>query len=266
MISFNGLLKQVYGKHESIFTCVVGENETGKTDFNLLQMERLHDLGIYHGFGSNMATLKADFPIDIITDFKTLEHTCRMLNPDPKKYGLKKYLFLGSEIGKWAPRDKAWKNSDLIDKLQTVRKYGLSMLTDAIDRIDARVLSKRFFAGLFEKPFKDNKRFATYEDWTTGRIHQFKGIPKTQIEYDTYETANFHMTPLVPEDAILPLNESHKIVKTYRDSGSWKKAGVTTQQGKRELFKVLDYHYTHCLPSIHEEALTKEVVESTSTE
>ena len=264
--SFNSFIKRIYGKRESIFTCCVGENETGKTDFNLLQMERIHDLGIGYRFGSNMKSIKADFEIDFIEDFETLEKTCRMLNPNPKKYGLKKYFFFGSEIGKWAPRDQAWRNTEFIERLQTVRKYGLSMLTDAIDRVDARVLNKRFFAGLFEKPFKNNPKFATYEDWTTGQKTTFKNIPKTKIEYDTYETANFYMAPQVPEDAIIPLNESHKIVKEYRETGSWKKAGVTTQQGKRELFKVLDYHYTHCLSTIHEEPSDKAVVESASTE
>jgi len=264
--SFNGFIKHIYGKNESVFTCVVGENETGKTDFNLLQMERLNDLGIGHRFGSNMKSLEADFEIDVIEDFETLEKTCRMLNPNPKKHGLKKYFFFGSEIGKWAPRDQAWKNTEFIEKLQTVRKFGLSMLTDAIDRVDARVLSKRFFAGLFEKPSKSNKKFAVYEDWTNGQTFQFRDIPKTRIEYDTYETANFYMTPQVPDKAIVPLNESHKIVKAYRDTGSWKKAGVTTQQGKRELFKVIDYHYAHCLPSIHETPPDKTVVDSSSTE
>lgn len=264
--SFNSFIKHIYGVNESTFTCVVGENETGKTDFNLLQIERMHDLGIGHRFGSNMKSLKADFEIDLIQDFETLEKTCRMLNPNPKKHGLKKYFFFGSEIGKWAPRDQAWKNTEFIEKLQTVRKYGLSMLTDAIDRVDARVLSKRFFAGIFEKPMKNNKKFATFEDWTTGQKFQFKDIPKTRIEYDTYETANFYMTPQVPEDAVIPLNPEHEIVKEYMKHGSWKKANIHPQEGKRATLAVLEYHYKHCLPSIHEETPHKEPVESTSTE
>ena len=263
--TFNSFIKHLYGRNESTSTCVVGKNETGKTDFNLLQLERIHALGISKHFGTNMRTVKADFEIKFIEDFETLEKTCRMLNPNPKKYGLKKFFFFGSEIGKWAARDKAWLNTDLIGKLQTVRKYGLSMLTDAIDRVDERILSPRFFAGLFEKPFKNNKKFATYENWTTGRQYQFKDIPKTRIEYDTYETANFYMTPQVPEDSIVPLNDSHKIVKQYMETGSWKKTGTTTQQGKRELFKVLDYHYKHCLPSIYETP-NKEPVLVESTE
>lgn len=260
--TFNSFIKHIYGKNESVFTCVVGENETGKTDFNLLQMERIHDLGLAEGFGSNMKSLKSDFKIDLIEDFETLEKTCRMLNPNPKKHGLKKYIFFGSEIGKWAPRDQAHKNTFLIEKLQTVRKYGLSMLTDAIDRVDARVLSKRFFAGLFEKPSKNNKKFAIYEDWGNGQTFQFKDIPKTRIEYDTYETANFYMTPQVPENIRIPMNPEHEIVKKYLECGkSWKKAGIHPQEGKRARDKVLEFHMEQCLHNIQEEDTTKAVSE-----
>jgi len=260
--SFNDFIKHIYGKNESIFTCVLGKNETGKTDFNLLQMEYIHDLGIAQHFGSNMRSVKADFEIAFIEDFETLEKTCRMLNPDPKKHGLKKFFYFMSEIGKALPRDEAWRNTKFIGKMQTVRKYGLSMLTDAIDRVDARVLSPRFFHGEFEKPLKDHKKFAIYRDYTTGREFQFKDIPKTRIEYDTYETANFYMEPQVPEDAIVPLNKEHEVVKKYMETGSWVKTGVHRQEGKRDLLKVLEYHFTHCLNSIHEET---QPIEESST-
>ena len=250
---FNDFIKHLYGKNQSVFTCVLGRNETGKTDFNLLQMERIHDLGIGHGFGSNMRSLKADFEIDFIDNFETLEQTCRMLNPNPNKQGLKKYFYFGSEIGKWAPRDQAWKNTELIEKLQTVRKYGLSMLTDAIDRVDARVLHPRFFAGIFEKPFKHNKKFASFEDWSSGRKFQFKDIPKTGIEYDTFETANFYMETQLEEGFAVPLSPEHEIVKKYLDCGSWKAADIHPQEGKRAIAKVLDFHMRHCLHSIPQE-------------
>lgn len=248
--TFNAFLKHVYGRSESVFTCVLGKNETGKTDFNLLQLERMNELGIAKHFGTNMRSVEAEFEIQFIDNFKTLEQTCRMLNPNPKKHGLKKFFYFGSEIGKWAPRDQAWKNTKLIEKLQTVRKYGLCMLTDAIDRVDARVLSPRFFAGEFVKPFQNNKRFATYRDYATGRSFQFRDIPKTQIDYDTYETANFYMEPQGEEGAEIHLNYEHEIAFKYLDLGSWKAVGISTQEGKRCLQKVLRYHRTQCLPHI----------------
>lgn len=248
--TFNAFLKHVYGRSESVFTCVLGKNETGKTDFNLLQLERMNELGIAKHFGTNMRSVEAEFEIQFIDNFKTLEQTCRMLNPNPKKHGLKKFFYFGSEIGKWAPRDQAWKNTKLIEKLQTVRKYGLCMLTDAIDRVDARVLSPRFFAGEFVKPFQNNKRFATYRDYATERSFQFRDIPKTQIDYDTYETANFYMEPQGEEGAEIHLNYEHEIAFKYLDLGSWKAVGISTQEGKRCLQKVLRYHRTQCLPHI----------------
>lgn len=251
--SFNDFIKEIYGKNQSVFTCVLGANETGKTDFNLLQLERLHDLGIAKHFASNMKSVKADFEILFIEDFETLENHCRMINPTPKKHGLKKIIFFGSEIGKWMPRDQAWKNVDFIEKLQTVRKYGLSMLTDAIDRVDGRVLSPRFFRGDFEKPYKDNKKFAIFTDYTNGRQYQFRDIPKTRIDYDTYETANFYMKPQVPENAIVPLNPQHEIVKKYLETPSWKKLGIHAQEGKRAVIEVLTYHMENCLHTLQKE-------------
>ena len=61
------------------------------------------------------------------------------------------------------------------------------------------------------------------------------------------------MEPQTPEDLVLPLNHEHEVVKKYREVGSWAKVGVHRQEGKRCLLKVLDYHYTHCLPDIAQE-------------
>ena len=255
--SFDSFIKNIYGKSESVFTCVLGQNETGKTDFNLLQMERLHKLGIGHGFGSNLKEIEADFEIDFIEDFETLEATCRMLNPSPKKHGLKKYFFFGSEIGKWAARDTSWENTDLIKKMQTVRKYGLSMLTDAIDRVDARVLSPRFFAGEFEKPYKNNKKFAEWFNYSTRQTITFKDIPKTKIDYDTYETANFFMKAQGPTS--IKLNPQHQIIQEYLKHKSWKKAGIHPQEGKNAVLAVLEHYMDHYADQ--EEELTKEVSE-----
>jgi hypothetical protein len=266
LYEFNDFIKHVYGKEGSIFTCVLGPNGTGKTAFNLLQMERIHNLGLGARYGSNMPipeALKPEFEMDFIEDLETLEKTCRMLNPKPMAQGMKKYFYFLSELGKFIPKDEAWKieNRKFIQKLQTVRKFGLCVLSDAIDRVDARVLSPSFFNGRFDKPFPNNPQYATYRDFRTGRKITFTDIPKCKTWFDTYYTANFYLTPQV-DDALVPMNESHKIVKEYMETGSWKKTGVTTQQGKRELFKVLDYHFTHCLPSVP--ATSKDVAESES--
>jgi len=257
MLSFNDFIKKLYGKNESVSTCVLGPNQVGKTDFNWLQMERIHDLGLGHRFGSNMKDVKANFEIDYIQDFETLKKTCQMLNPNPKKYGLKKYFFFGSEIGKWAARDKSWLNTDLIGELQTVRKIGLSLLTDAIDRVDARVLSPAFFAGEFNKPFKDNPKFAVWKNYATNQVMQFKNIPQTRIEYDTYETAYFYMKAQGATN--IELSPRLQIIKKYLETKSWKKAGIHPQEGKNAVLSVLEDYIKHY--EDHEETPTKAVSE-----
>jgi len=42
------------------------------------------------------------------------------------------------------------------------------------------------------------------------------------------------------------LNPEHEIIKKYLEIGSWKKAGIDTQIGKRSVMKVFEFHYTHC--------------------
>ncbi len=60
------------------------------------------------------------------------------------------------------------------------------------------------------------------------------------------------MEPQLKDGAVVPLNTEHEIVNKYLDHGSWKKAGVYTQEGKRALQKVLRFHYTHCLHTLQE--------------
>lgn len=260
-MTFSEFVSGIYGKRQSTFTCVLGKNETGKTDLNLLIMEKLQELGIYHGFGSNMRSLEAKFDIDFIEDFKTLETRCRMLNPTPNKSGLKKYLFFGSEIGKWAPKDQAWKNTELIEKLQTVRKYGLSMLTDAIDRVDSRVLSPRFFAGEFEKL---TKKHARYTDYKTGERITLVDIPRTRIKFDTFETANFYMEPQTDNLQLGYLTPELEKVRKYMDCGSWKKADIHPQEGKRAMKKALDLLFS-LLGTLNHEELEQELEKVSST-
>ena len=136
----NDLIRRIYNrKFQSIWTCTLGQNQSGKTDFNLFLMERLHKLGLGDAFGSNIPNLEADFEIDFIEDFQTLRKRCEMLNPDPEKHGIKRYFFLADEMGDWAPKDQPWLNVKFIKELQQVRKYGLSILASGIDRIDSRI-------------------------------------------------------------------------------------------------------------------------------
>lgn len=252
ILTLDDLIKRVYNKKfQSVFTCTLGANQSGKTDWNLFQMERIHALGLGDCFGANMP-LEADFKIDFIEDFETLKNRCRMLNPDPERYGIKRYFFLGSEMGDWAPRDQPWLNVKFIKELQQVRKYGLNFLGDGIARIDQRILNEKHFHGYFEKVNKAKPQLAVYYDWFNRKKVKIYDIPRTSIGFNTWYSANFYMEPQLKEGATIPLNTEHEIVKKYLDHGSWKKAGVYTQEGKRALQKVLRYHYTHCLHALQE--------------
>lgn len=106
--SLDDLFRQIYSRrYQSVWTACLGVNQSGKTDFNLLQLERLHALGLGDGFGSNIKGLKADFDIDFIEDYETLKKRCMMLNPDPEAHGLKRYFFVADEMGDSAGFDIA---------------------------------------------------------------------------------------------------------------------------------------------------------------
>lgn len=230
---------------------VLGKKQSGKTDFILYMMEILYELGLMDAFGSNMP-MEAPFHVDFIEDFETLEKTCRMLNPNPNKKGLKKYFFFGSEMGKWLPKDQAWRNTSFIENLQTVRKYGLNWAGDAISRVDSRVLNEIHFDGCFKKLSPANPKIAYYEDWETDERTYLYDIPRTKIKFDTFYSANFYMKPQIEENKSIPLNPEHEIVKKYLECGSWDKAGIHRQEGKRAIEKVLKFHLDNCLHSIQE--------------
>ena len=254
MTTPNDFIAKIFSKKkQSVWIAILGKKQSGKTDFALLIMEILYEMGLIDSFGSNVPDLEATFDIDFIEDFTTLEKRCKMLNPDPKKHGLKRYLYFASEMGKWLPKDQSWRNVDFIEKLQTVRKYGLSWIGDAISRVDSRALNEVHFQGCFMKLNQTNPTIAQYEDWVTGQITLLKNIPRTKIGFDTWYSANFYMKPQTSDNLVLPLNTEHEIVFKYLDTGSWKKAGIDTKTGKRAVMKVLKFHRTHCLHELTEE-------------
>jgi hypothetical protein len=243
--AFNNFVKQIFTRRkQSIWIAVLGKKQSGKTDFCLHLIEKCNELGLMDAFGSNVP-VEANFPIDFIEDFETLDKRCKMLNPEPQKRGFKRYLFFGSEMGKWLPKDEAWRNTKFIGKLQTVRKNGLSWIGDAIDRVEGRALNPTHFEGCFNKLSPTNPKIANYENWVTGEIIDLENIPRTKIKFDTWYSANFYMEPQGAIDAI-PLDPNAQIVKAYLDNGcSWKKAGIETKKGKRAMISIAEAYLRH---------------------
>lgn len=261
--SLTDLIKKIYTKRkQSVWTVTMGKKQSGKTDFNLRQMELLHELGLAEGFGSNLESLKAPFDVDFIEDFKTLKTRCQMLNPNPEKHGIKRYFFLGSEMGKWLPRDQPWRNTKFIEELQLVRKIGLNWLGDGINRIDKRVLSEAHFDGYFTKVSITRPDIAVYHNFSNNQTMEIRGIKRTKLTFNTWESCNFYMEPQT-DDTEIPLNQDHTIVKKYIDVGfSIKKTGLHSQEVKRARDRVLEYYFKHHLQPQQE---TEEVVSEGSS-
>ena len=259
------LMKKIYTKKkQSVWTVTLGKKQSGKTNFNLKQMELLYELGLAEGFGTNLQSLKAPFDIDFIEDFQTLKARCQMLNPDPEKHGIKRYFFFGSEMGKWLPRDQPWRNVKFIEELQLVRKVGLNWLGDGINRIDSRVVNETHFDGLFTKVSITRPDIATYHNFANRQTITIHDIKRTKLNYNTWESCNFYMEPQT-EGADIPLNADHLIVKQYLESGcSIAKTGLHANEVKRARDRVLQYYWKHHLaPSTDTD---KEIVEVSSTD
>lgn len=238
MSAFDDFLRQIFTRRkQSVWVAVLGKKQSGKTDFCLHIMEKLYELELMDAFGSNVP-VEANFPVDFIEDFETLDKRCKLLNPNPQKRGLKRYFYFGSEMGKWLPKDEAWRNTKFIGKLQTVRKNGLSWIGDAISRVDNRALNDIHFEGCFNKLSPTNPTIANYENWVTGELIDLENIPRTKIKFDTWFSANFYMEPQGATDAI-PLDPNAQIVQRYLDNDcSWKKAGIHVQEGKRAMIAI----------------------------
>lgn len=244
---------------------VLGKKQSGKTDFILYMMEILYELGLMDAFGSNME-MEAPFHVDFIEDFETLEKTCRMLNPDPDRRGLKKYFYFCSEMGKSMPKDQAWRNVSFIEKLQTVRKYGLNWAGDAISRVDSRILNEIHFNGCFKKLSPANPKIAYYEDWESGERTYLYDIPRTKIRFNTFDSPNFYMKPQGESTAIAPSKE-HEIAWKYLDNDcSWKKTGIDTQTGRRALITVLKTYRDMLKAGVIHEPVKENIIPEPSTE
>jgi hypothetical protein len=257
--SWNGFLKQIFNRrYQSVWIAILGRNQSGKTDFALKILEKLNELKLADAFGANIpdldtSKLKHPFDIDFIEDFESLKKRCQMLNPNPKSRGIKRYFFLGDEMGNWAPQDMPWLNVKFIRELQQVRKYGLSFIGTAIDRVDERILNEKHFHGYFMRS-KRNLSVGKYYNWMNYQTTDLVGIRRTKIGFDTWYSATFYMEPQIDKELQVPLNTEHKMILEYLENGkSWDKTEFKRWQGKIAIDKVLLMHMSTCLKSLRPE-------------
>lgn len=244
--TLDNLIKKIFTKRkQSIWIAVSGRKQSGKTNFVFRIMESLHKQKLMAGFGSNVESLKAPFEVDFIQDFQSLKQRCQMLNPNPSKHGIKRYLFFGSEMGKWLPRDQPYRNVKFIEELQLVRKYGLNWIGDFIDRVDKRVINATHFDGEFKKLSITRPDIALYHNYQTGSEIEIAGIKPTNLIYDTWESCNFYMEPQMEENEVF-LNPDHLKVKLYLDNDCViSKTGLHPNEVKRARDNVLKFYFKH---------------------
>ena len=243
------LVKKIFHKKkQSVWVLIKGKKQSGKTNFALRLMEILYEENLADGFGSNVKTLEAPFDVDFIEDFPTLQKRCQMLNPDPEKYGINRYFYFCSEMGKAFPQDQPWRNTEFIGELQLVRKIGLNWIGDGINRIDKRIDNATHFDGYFKKLSITMPDLAIFHDYGNDRVTEIEGIKPTQLKYNTWESCNFYMEPHSENDKEIPLNKDHLIVKQYLDADcSLKKTALHRQTLKRAKDNVLKYYWKYYL-------------------
>ena len=208
---------RLFKRGTSAFLIIFGRRETGKTDFALLIAEILWNEGLFKNFATNIKIYSSPFPIKPITNLDDLNSWAA--NTQGKK------LFIFDEYGKAMRRRSpmASLNLKLIDQLQILRKYKLSTIAITVNEkyVDNAALGSDVLDGVFEKPQFNNQKLALYVDYLEYYTQTLTGIPKTSIEFDTWDVAPFkeHGTTIKPkfkdEDMSVLWDWSHGM--TYKD-------------------------------------------------
>jgi len=113
-----------------------------------------------------------------------------------------KKLFILDEVGKSFPRrtPMAKLNIEMIKRLQTMRKYKLSLIFDTIDPTytDSAFLGTAILDGVFTKPGFKTSKIVLYDDLLEDFHLEFYGVPRTHVKFDTWDSADFTLTRKKP--------------------------------------------------------------------
>jgi len=184
---FTTLITHLFTRGTSAFIIIFGRRETGKTDFSLLIAEILYGKGIIENFATNIKIYKSPFEIKHITNLDDLRLWCRETSG--------KKLFIFDEFGKAFRRRTPMSslNVKLIDELQILRKYKLSTIAVTVDEkyIDQTALGSDILDGIVIKPDYQNPKVALYLDNLENFRKRITGIPRTSIDFDTWDVAPF---------------------------------------------------------------------------
>ena len=184
---FIDFILRLFRRQVSNFYIVFGRRGSGKTDFVLLIAELLYQHGVIHHFATNIKIYDSPFLIERITNLEDLRFWSQ------EHAGMK--LFLFDEVGRTIKRRSpmASLNVELINELQVIRKHKLSLLATTIEdtNTDKAILSASVLDGVFVKPYFKNPKIAYFDDRLENNSQTLKGIPKTTVQYDTWDSAPF---------------------------------------------------------------------------
>lgn len=184
---FTGLIRHLFIRGTSAFIIIFGRRETGKTDFSLLISEVVYDENIIKNVATNIKIYNSPFEIRHITNLDDLRLWCRETQG--------KKLFIFDEFGKAFRRrtPMARLNVKLIDDFQVLRKYKLSTIAITVDEkyIDNVALGSDILDAVFFKPNYQNPRIAIYMDNLEYTRKTINNIPRTSIDFDTWDVAPF---------------------------------------------------------------------------
>jgi len=242
---FIDLITSLFTRGTSAFLIIFGRRETGKTDFSLLIAEILFQKSVIENFASNIKIYNSPFPIKHITNLDDL----RLWTGDT----VGKKLFIIDEFGKAMRRRTPMSslNIKLIDEFQTLRKFKLSTIAVTVDEkyIDSTALGSDILDGIFIKPNYKNPKVAIYLDTLESFRKRINDIPRTSVDFDTWDVAPFkeHRESTKPAFKDRDLN----VLWDWSQGKTVKALGLHPMEINRLLRKFVkecletDYHASH---------------------
>lgn len=149
----------------------------------------LQYLNIAKHFATNIKIYDSSFPIEPISNLESLTEWAS------EKRGKKVYIL--DEAGRAFKRRKPMSaiNVEIIDKLQILRKFKLSLLfsVPAESYLDKASFGSDVLDGVFKKLSYKNPKIALYRDMLEDFSLRLWQIPATLIKFDTWDSAPFDL-------------------------------------------------------------------------
>lgn len=222
---------RIFRHGDAVAVFILGRRNTGKTNHSLYIAETVAEAGLIVRYASNILIYKAPFEIEHIVDMETLEEWC-------KAYSGRK-LFILDEAGKALRRrtPMAKLNIEIIDKLQILRKYKLSLVMIAPDEkyVDNAGLGSDVLDAVIVKPEFKNPKIALYRDIMEDREAWFRNIPASSIEYDTWDIAPFKLKAEIAKTAFS--DPELNLLQRYADGATIQSLGIHKETFRRLLRK-----------------------------